>query len=201
VVVVVGLAGRLDAEGRDRRTETRTALELDASATRRPTPQAAPEHVTLDEPDPPPAAVAGIPLWVRGHAAPSVPEVIVALVDGESEIARQTVRPSSKGRFSAVFTLRPPRPRMELTVVAVGRDSNAAPVSTSRRAVLVAALDGRAGAAVATATERPRLGEDGVLGSRGVDVAALPRPTPAPAPPGWGWPVGRLAWQANPVQR
>jgi hypothetical protein len=58
---------------------------------------------------------------------------------------------------------------MELTVVATALDAAEATLGQTEQAVLVAPLDRVA----AVPSPRPRLGEDGVLGSRGVDLTAL----------------------------
>jgi hypothetical protein len=192
-IAMAGFGGRLTD---DEPAETPRSLASSAPVVI-PVPSIAP-LVALSDPAPPPDSVTGIPIWIRGHAAPEVRQVLLVLVDGETRIGRQTVRPSASGRFGGVFTLLPPRRAMDLTVIAVGRDSGADAISTTRRAVHVSPLHA---VAAGPAVDRPRLGEDGVLGSRGVDLAALPQPSLAPKPPGWGWPVGQLAWQANPVQR
>lgn len=202
-IVFVGMGGRLADRSptRDAAVDAAPTAALDvAPPLVVPAPSVVP-LVVIEEPLPPPASITGIPIWVRGHAAPEVRQILLVLVDGETRLARQTVRPSKRGTFSAVFTLGPPRPLLELTVIAVGRDSGADAISTSRRAVVVSPLS-----SVAVAERVPgRLGEDGLLGSRGVDLAADEdvAVTDPIVPAAWNaqFPVGQLAWQANPAQR
>jgi hypothetical protein len=141
--------------------------------------------VTFLEPAPPPAAVTGIPLWVRGRAPAAASEVLLVLRDHEIEVARQRTRPGRSGRFAAVFTLQPPRPAMDLTVAATAVSGDHT-LGQAEQPVRVAPLDRVA----AVPSPRPSLGEDGVLGSRGVDLSALePRAGPATPPTA---PTGRL---------
>ena len=163
-IVVVGIGGRLGGESARPSGAASAAPEAVATPA---TPSAGPV-VALSEPAPPPAALTGIPLWVRGRAATTVHEVVLVLRSGDREVARQSVQPSRSGRFAAVFTLQPPRPAMDLTVVAIARDDREATLGEVERTARVAPLDRVA----AAPTPRPLLGEDGVLGSRGVDITA-----------------------------
>ncbi len=84
---------------------------------------------------------------------------------------------------------------MELTVVAIARDAGAVQVGEASRVVHLAPLE-RTAATVPT--PRPRLGEDGVLGSRGVDLSWRPAPFARDGAVRDGWPrpnAGGLAAQ------
>ncbi len=130
----------------------------------------------------------GIPLWVRGRAGSEVHEVVVVLRTSGAEVARQATRPGRSGRFAAVFTLQPPRPEMELTIVAIAHDAAAQPLGEARQDVRVAPL----ARVAALPPPRPAGGEDGVRGSRGADLA--PPDAARAEPAGWTWrPEGGLA--------
>jgi hypothetical protein len=185
-IAIVGIGGRLGDT--DARTGLTASASIPAEVVATPAPSPTGPVVALSEPAPPPAAVTGIPLWVRGRVGSDVHEVVVVLRTGGAEVARQTTRPGRSGRFAAVFTLQPPRPRMNLTVVAIAQDAAAQPLGEARQEVRVAPL----ARVAALPSPRPSLGEDGVLGSRGVDLAPVVAALDEPF--GWTWrPEGGLA--------
>jgi hypothetical protein len=99
-----------------------------------------------------------------------------------------------------------PRRAQSLTVVAIGRDEHGVPVVTVRRPVAVESIARAARSDTAAVPVRPRLGEDGLAGSRVVDMEALEaaRDRANGVPPRavrTSWPVGRFGWRTNPVQR
>ncbi len=135
-------------------------------------------------------------MHVRGQAADAVAQVELVLMRDERQLSRQTVHPR-RGRFVGVFTLGRPRVAGAIIVMAIGRDRHGIPVATVRREFAVAALLAAAG------EPRPMLGEDGIFGSRGVDLSAFLERVPGrpvARPDLRAWPVGDLGWQVNPTQ-
>jgi hypothetical protein len=193
-VVALGVAGQLGDETVAGPSASTTAPRAGAATS---APSSAVPIVALSEPAPPPSTVTGIPLWVRGRAAKPVAQILLVLRSDGTEVARQSTTPGRSGRFAAVFTLQPPRPRMDLTVVAIALNGGAETLGQAEQPVRVAPLDRVA----AVPSPRPSLGEDGVLGSRGVDVSALvpagDSAGVAPVATDWPWPrPGSLAEQA-----
>ena len=192
-VVAAGVGGRLG----DENARATPVVTPPHAAVTTPAPPSSASVVALSEPAPPPASVAGIPLWVRGRVTAGVDELLLVLRSERGEVARQTTRPARSGRFAAVFTLQPPRPAMDITVVVTALDERDGALGEAEQVVHVARLDRVA----AAPSPRPSLGEDGVLGSRGVDVSELESDRDgAPAAAGvagWPWPrAGGLAEQA-----
>ena len=192
-VVAFGVGGRLGDE--DPRASP--VVTPPHAAVTTPAPASSGSVVALSEPAPPPASVAGIPLWVRGRVTAGADELLLVLRSERGEVARQTTRPGRNGRFAAVFTLQPPRPAMDITVVVTALDERDGTLGEAEQVVHVQRLDRVA----AAPSPRPSLGEDGVLGSRGVAVSELESGRDgAPAAAGvagWPWPgAGGLAEQA-----
>jgi hypothetical protein len=152
--------------------------------------------------DPSGAEVQTVALRVRGRVREPIAYVEVVLVHVETALVRQITRPTRRGLFAALFTVGAPRSAATVTIRAIGRDTGGAEVASVEREVSLAALAGEP-RAQPTPT-RPPIGEDGLMGGLPFDfpeVSPAPVLAPSPAPASWSWPVGRLGWQANPVQR
>lgn len=189
LVAVVGLA--VNGPASDDAGPIPAVADASPSA---PLPGASSEPELLVLTDPAGGEVRTVALRIRGRVREPIAYVEVVLVHVETALVRQITRPTRRGLFAALFTVGAPRSAATVTIRAIGRDTGGAEVASVEREVSLAALAGEA-RAQPTPTRRP-IGEDGLMGVLGVNLAA---PTPGPGP--WSWPVGRLGWQANPAQR
>jgi hypothetical protein len=198
LVAVVGIA--LSGRGTDDRARPDPVVAEASPGPVGPAVSPAPELLVLTDPS---REVRTVALRVRGLAREPIAYVEVALVWVDTTLVRQISRPTGRGLFAAVFTIAAPRSSARVTVVATGRDTGGAEVASVRREVSLAAIDETAAQPRPLPT-RPPIGEDGLMGSLAFDLSSpppAPAPTRSPAPASWSWPVGRLGWQANPVQR
>jgi hypothetical protein len=181
-IVALGVGGRLSADSR-----APTAV-VTSTASASAAPNAADALLTITAPD---ADVTTVAVRVRGRAAPAVDHVEIRLVRSSATLGRQTVRPTGTGLYGGLFTLGAPRAASGITVVAIARDPAGVVLAEAHREIRLAALH----AAVLVPPPGIRLGEDGILGSRGVDLTAYA------AVAEWSYPIGRLGWRTNPTQK
>jgi hypothetical protein len=197
---VVAVGGRL---GADAAAPPQAAVATTEPSTTAPAARVLPEVLVLTGRTD--VEVRTVALTVRGRAADAVEQVELVLVREEDQVATQTVRRSSRGTFSGVFTLGAPRTAGPVTVVAIGRDRHGIPVATARQEVRVGALEavgalGTRGGALArpTPSRRP-IGEDGLMGRIVLERMAAEQARGAGRIDGLPTPVESGVWQPRPL--
>jgi hypothetical protein len=135
--------------------------------------------------------VTTVAVRVRGRAAATVDHVEIRLVRSSATLGRQTVRPTGTGLYGGLFTLGAPRAASGITVVAIARDADGAALAEAHKEIRLEALH----AAAVVPPPAIRLGEDGILGSRGVDLTVYAGGRE------WSYPIGQLGWRTNPTQK